>query len=134
MTGPQIRQAGDADAPLVAALVIQAARAEGLEPGAGFMDRFVDAWREYRDQHPAWWAELDRRHAGLLLTDRIRPLPWPGRTGGGELRTQRLFVPADLADSGVDTALRAAAREWATARGMSWLDLPDVDRPTVSDR
>ncbi|OYO02041.1 hypothetical protein [Enemella evansiae] len=126
MTGARIRQASEADAPLVAALVIQAARAEGLEPGQGFMDRFVDAWREYRDQHPAWWAELDNQHAGLLLTARIRPLPWPGRTGGGELRAERLFVPDAYADRGVADALRAAARDWATARGMDWYDLADL--------
>lgn len=123
MIGPRIRQAGAADALLVGALVIQAARAEGLDPGPGFLDRFADTWLEYRDQHPAWWAELDGRHAGLLLTARTRPLPWPGRTGGGVLRAERLFVSADLSQRGIAESLRAAAREWATTRGMDWVDL-----------
>ncbi|WP_460768680.1 hypothetical protein [Mariniluteicoccus flavus] len=120
MSGAVIRQAGAGDALLVAALVIQAARAEGLTPEPGFMDRFADAWGEYRDQHPAWWAELEGRHAGLLLGDRVRPLPWPGRTGGGSLTVARVFVCDGLDGRGVDTSLRAAAREWATTRGMAF--------------
>lgn len=118
MDGVLVRQAGRADALLVAALTLQAAHAEGLVPESGFLDRFAEAWLAARDSHPAWWAEFDGAHAGLLLTAWSRPLPWPGRTPGGVLRTERLFVRADQPCGPVETALRAAAREWATARGV----------------
>ncbi|WP_432558743.1 hypothetical protein [Granulicoccus sp. GXG6511] len=118
MEGVLIRQAGGADALLVAALTLQAARAEGLTPVPGFLDRFADAWLGAREFHPAWWAEADGSHAGLLVTTWFRPLPWPGRTRGGTLRTERLFVRADCPRAPIETALRAAAREWATARGV----------------
>lgn len=121
MTGPRIRAAGVNDALLVAALTLQAARAEGLAPEPGFLDRFADTWREYRDQHPAWWAELDGQHAGLLLAARVRPLPWPGHTGGGSLTVERTFVRPDLTGRGVRESLRAAAREWAATRGLEFV-------------
>ncbi|GAB3625126.1 hypothetical protein GCM10027418_32130 [Mariniluteicoccus endophyticus] len=122
MTEPRIRQAGVDDALLVAALTIQAARAEGLVPEPGFMDLFADCWIEYADQHPVWWAELDGEHAGLLVAARVRPLPWPGQTGGGSVTPERLFVRPGKENRGVEDALRAAAREWATTRGMEFVE------------
>ncbi|HHV21826.1 MAG TPA: GNAT family N-acetyltransferase [Propionibacterium sp.] len=119
MEGVLVRQATREDALLVAALTLQAARAQGLPGEPGFLDRYAEAWLAARDFHPAWWAELDGEHAGLLVTIWFRPLPWPGRArGGGVLRTDRLFVRADQPRVPIETALRAAAREWATARGV----------------
>lgn len=123
MEGVRIRQAGSGDALLVAALMIQAARAAGFVTEPGFMDRFAETWLTYRDAHPAWWAEADGQHAGLLIMTRIRPLPWPGRTGGGSIHLERLFVRPDQPTELIENALRAAAREWAAARGISVVDL-----------
>lgn len=115
--GVVVRQAGRGDALLVAALTLQAARAEGVPPEEGFLDRYADAWLAARDVHPAWFAEAEGEHAGLLVTAWFRPLPWPGRPrGGGVLRTDRLFVRPDLARVPIEEALRAAAREWAKER------------------
>lgn len=114
-----VRQARSGDALLVAALTLQAARAEGAPPESGFLDRYAEAWLAARDQHPAWWAEAAGEHVGLLVTTWFRPLPWPGRArGGGVLRVERLFVRDDLPTEPVSTALRAAAREWARGRGV----------------
>lgn len=122
MEGVLIRQATAADAPLVAALTIQAARAEGLVPEIGFLDRYAEAWLAQREAYPTWWAEADREHVGLLVAHRVRPLPWPGETGAGTVREVRTFVRPAYAESAVANALRAAAREWAAARGAVWLD------------
>lgn len=117
MDGVVVRRAGRVDALLVAALTLQAARAEGLPPEEGFLDRYADAWLVTREIHPTWWAETDGEHAGLLVATWERPLPWPGRApGGGVLRTERLFVRVDLPRVPIETALRAAAREWARER------------------
>lgn len=117
MDGVVIRQAGHGDGLLVAALTLQAARAEGLPPEEGFLDRYADAWLAARDVHPAWWAEAEGEHVGLLVAAWFRPLPWPGRPrGGGVLRLDRLFVRPDRPRVPIETALRAAAREWASAR------------------
>ncbi|MDO5683279.1 MAG: hypothetical protein Q4G46_10680 [Propionibacteriaceae bacterium] len=120
MDGVLIRRAGRADALLVAALTLQAARAEGLEPATGFLDRFAEAWLGAYEFHPAWWAEAEGQHAGILVATWFRPLPWPGRPSGGTLRTERLFVRTDQPGVRlIETALRAAAREWATARSVA---------------
>jgi hypothetical protein len=119
----RIRQAGPGDALLIAALTIQAARAEGLIPDKGFLDRYAETWLENRATHPAWWAEAGGEHAGLLIATRTRPLPWPGRTGGGSVHLERLFVRADQPIDRVANALRAAAREWAAARGITEVEL-----------
>lgn len=105
---------------MVAALTLQAARAEGLPPEPGFLDRYAAAWLTARDLHPTWWAESGREHVGLLVGVWFRPLPWPGRApGGGVLRIERLFVRAGLHVDAVGTALRAAARVWAQGRGVA---------------
>lgn len=119
MTGVVIRQAGRTDAPLVAALVLQAARAEGLKPQPGFFDQYAQAWLASRDHHPAWWAESGGEHAGVLVGVRTFPLPWPGRTPGGTLRKERLFVRADQPVDAIAAALRTAAKEWAAARAIT---------------
>ncbi|MDO5500176.1 MAG: hypothetical protein Q4F67_10925 [Propionibacteriaceae bacterium] len=120
MEGVLVRQATRDDALLVAALILQAARADGLPGEPGFLDRYAQAWLAAPDLHPAWWAELFGEHAGVLVTVWFRPLPWPGRPrGGGVLRTDRLFVRPDQPRVPIEAALRAAAREWATARGVA---------------
>lgn len=117
--GVVVRQAGRGDALLVAALTLQAARAEGVPPEEGFLDRYAEAWLAARDVHPAWFAEAVGEHAGLLVTAWFRPLPWPGRPrGGGVLRLERLFVRPDRPQAPIETALRAAAREWARQRDV----------------
>lgn len=119
MDGVVIRQAGSGDALLVAALTLQAARAAGLPPEQGFLDRFADAWLAARDLHPTWWAEAEGEHVGLLVTSWFRPLPWPGSTrGGGVLRTERMFVRPGVPPASIETALRATAREWGRGRGV----------------
>lgn len=124
MSGVVVHQAGRGDALLVAALTLQAARAEGLPPEEGFLDRYANAWLAARDVHPAWWAEADGEHAGLLVTAWFRPLPWPGQPrGGGVLRLERLFVRPDRPGVPIETALRAAAQDWATARGVAEIPL-----------
>lgn len=123
MDGVRIRQAGASDALLVAALTIQAARAVGVTPESDFMDRYAESWLANRTDHPAWWAEADGQHVGLLVATRVRPLPWPGRAGGGSLHLERLFVRSDQPTDPVASALRAAAREWAAARGTDQIDL-----------
>lgn len=119
MDGIRIRQAGPGDALLVAALIIQAARAEGLAPESGFLDQYAEAWLQNRATHPAWIAEAGGEHAGLLVVTRIRPLPWPGRAGGGSIRVERLFVRADQPGAPIAAALRSAAREWAREHGVT---------------
>lgn len=118
MPGILIRRAGGSDGLLVAALTIQAARAEGLVSEPGFLDRYAEAWLAQREAYPTWWAELDREHVGLLVGARTRPLPWPGREDAGSLREVRLFVRPGYAFDPVAGALRAAAREWAAAHGI----------------
>lgn len=119
MEGVLIRQAGPSDGLLVAALTIQAARAAGQSPEAGFLDRYAEAWLAQRDAYPTWWAEFDRQHAGFLVAHRVRPLPWPGSSeDAGTLRFERVFVRPEYAGSAVADALHAAAREWAAARGI----------------
>lgn len=118
---PVIRRAAETDALLVAALMIQAARAEGAPTEPGFMDRFADFWRQHRDDFPAWWAELEGRHAGLIVTSCNHPLPWPGRSDTPVVRLERLFVVADLAGHGLEESLSEAARQWAAGRGAEWV-------------
>lgn len=118
MDGVVIRQAGRADAPLVAALAIQAARVDGLLPEPGFFDRYARAWLASREHHPVWWAESRGQHAGLLVATRTFALPWPERTLGGSLRLERVFVREDQPAGAVTRALRSAAREWAAARAI----------------
>lgn len=123
MDGVRIRQAGPGDALLVAALTIQSARAEGLAPEPGFLDRYAEGWLQHRATHPAWLAEAGGQHAGLLVVTRVRSLPWPGRATRGRLWLERIFVRADQPRDVVANALRAAAREWAAARGVTMVDL-----------
>lgn len=123
MDGVVIRQAGRTDAPLVAALAIQAARADGIVPEPGFFDRYARAWLASRDHHPAWWAEAGGQHAGLLVATRTFALPWPERPPGGSLRVERVFVRDDQPVDAITTALHAAAREWAAARGIRDIQL-----------
>ena len=115
----RIRQAGPGDALLVAALTLQAALAEGLVPEPGFLDRYAEAWLANRGAHPAWFAECGGEHAGVLMVTWIRPLPWPGRTGGGSVHLERLFVRADQPGGKVMNALRAAVREWMREREVT---------------
>lgn len=122
MDGVRIRQAGPGDALLVAALTIQAARAEGLAPDPGFLDRYAAAWLQDRAVHPAWFAEASGEHAGLLVVTRVRSLPWPGRTENGWLHLERLFVRTDHPRDPIANALCAAAHEWAAARGFTGLE------------
>ena len=118
---PRFRAAREGEALLVAALTIQAARAQGRTVPDGFMDRFADSWREHHRQHPTWLCEMDGEHAGYLLAARIRHLPFPGQTTIGELHEQRLFVRPDFVDRGVAPGLRAAAAAWAASRGVVWV-------------
>lgn len=119
--GATFRPASADEALLVAALTIQAARAADLSVPAGFMDRFADTWRSRPGHHPVWICECDGEHAGFLQTTRTRALPWPGRSGGGELREERLFVRADFSGRGLESGLREAAANWAASRGVTWL-------------
>lgn len=121
MDGVRIRQAGATDALLVAALTIQAARAQGLTPEPGFLDRYAEAWLENRAAHPAWLAEADGEHAGLLVVTRVRSLPWPERAENGWLHLERLFVRAGQPREAIANALRAAADAWAAARSVTEL-------------
>lgn len=121
MDGVRIRQAGSIDALLVAALTIQAARAEGLTPEQGFLDRYAEEWLENRAGHPAWLAEAGGEHVGLLVATRVRSLPWPGRTESGWLHLERLFVRAGQSREPIANALRAAAHAWAAERGITEL-------------
>ncbi len=121
MAPPRYRSARTEDALLVAALTIQAAKAADLRTPPGFMDRFADSWRALEGQHPVWICEYDGQHAGYLQCARIRPLPWPGVTGGGELREERLFVREEYRDAQLHEGLRAAAAAWAASRGVRWV-------------
>lgn len=127
-----IKQAAAADALLVSALTIQAARAAGCHPERGFMDRFAESWVEYRDQHPTWFAEHNQVHAALLRAGRLRPLPWPGRSGGGSLQIELLFVREDLTGQGIERALIEAMCAWAAARGLREI-VADQHMVTVPD-
>lgn len=122
MNEPRIRRAGRADALLVAALTIQAARAQGLTPEPGFMDRHAEAWLDQFDQHPTWWVEFEGQHAGLLVAIRSCPLPWPGRETAGVLRVERVFVRPDLAGRGLEESLKVASQIWAAERRLEWVD------------
>lgn len=121
---PRYRSARPEDALLVAALTLQSARAQDLRIPPGFLDRFAESWLDIAKQHPVWICEADGEHAGYLQCARIRPLPWPGVTGGGELREERLFVRADFTGRHLEEGLRAAAAAWAASRGVRWVPGP----------
>ena len=121
MAPPRYRSARRDESLLVAALTMQAARAEGRTIPEKFMDRFAETWLALDGQHPVWICEFDGEHVGFLQAARIRPLPWPGVSGGGELREERLFVHAEHAAQGFDVGLRAAAAAWAASRGVRWV-------------
>ncbi|WP_051215056.1 GNAT family N-acetyltransferase [Granulicoccus phenolivorans] len=119
MTKPVIKLAAPADALLVAALTLQAARDQNAPHEPRFLDRFADEWKLRRDQSPIWFAEYAGRHAGIVHGSRVRALPWPGREDSSALIVQLLFVPSESRDQGIEAALLAGVRDWARRRSIT---------------
>jgi GNAT superfamily N-acetyltransferase len=114
----RIRLAGADDALVVAALTLQCALHRGATPERGFLDRFARAWAAQVTQRPAWIAEVGQEHAGYLLALAVRPLPWPGRAGGGgTVHVDTFFVRPGHRGVGVGEQLLRAAVGWARAEG-----------------
>ncbi|MDQ2755390.1 MAG: GNAT family N-acetyltransferase [Actinomycetota bacterium] len=123
MGSVRVRRAKADDALVVAALRLQAARAAGAGAEPGFLDRFAAAWDP--DEHPTWVAECDGVHVGLLLTQVVRDLPWPGLAPGQSLHVTTLHtvaagVPVEV-EAEVAPALTTAMRDWARGRGLAVL-------------
>ena len=117
MGSVQVRRARADDALVVAALRLQAARAAGAGPEPGYLDRFAAAWDP--DDHPTWVAECDGAHAGLLVTQVVRDLPWPGLAPGQSLHVATLHTGLAGREAEVAQALTGAMRGWARSRGLA---------------
>ncbi|MCU1536900.1 MAG: GCN5-related N-acetyltransferase [Humibacillus sp.] len=124
-----IRRAGPDDALVVAALHLQFARGLGMPSEPGYLDRFVDAWLASRSDRPTWLAESRGEHAGLLETQRLRPLPWPGRPDVSWLHVGGLFVAPTCRDRGVGRALTEAMITWARTSDVRGIRVNAPDDP-----
>lgn len=123
MADVTIRRAGAADALIVAALHLQFALELGMPSEPGYLDRFADTWLAERPDRPTWIAESRGAHAGLLVTRRIRPLPWPGRPEVSWLYLSTLFVAHDHRQRGVGQALVEGMADWARSTDIAWIRL-----------
>ncbi|MGC5584864.1 hypothetical protein ACQE98_12655 [Ornithinimicrobium sp. W1679] len=76
----RVRPVPDDEALLLGALHLQSLRRDGVEPDPGppsHVQAFAAAWRSRSADLPAWVAECDGQHVGLVLC-RVPPLPLLG--------------------------------------------------------
>lgn len=121
----RIVKAGPQDAFVVAALTLQAAIAIDGAREEGFLDRAAEHWLRHHEQLPAWFAEHEGAHAGLLQATLPPETAWPGQAPGtrGRLWVTLLHVRADHRRRGVGAALLAACEGWATGAGVGVIRL-----------
>lgn len=124
-----IRHAGAEDAFIVAALRLQTARDLGMPPEHGYLDRVADAWLARLEDRPTWVAEHEGDHAGILETQRVRRLPWPGRPDASWLHLDALFVRPSHRGAGVGRALVEAMVGWARETDVSCVRLDAPEEP-----
>ncbi|MEO3936512.1 GNAT family N-acetyltransferase [Dermatophilaceae bacterium Soc4.6] len=117
MGSVRVRRAQADDALVVGALRLQAARCAEAGPEPGFLDRFSAAWDP--DDHPTWVADRDGAHVGVLVTQVVRDLPWPGLAPGQSLHVATLHTADGGAGAGVADALTAVMHDWARSRGLA---------------
>lgn len=128
-----VRPAEPDDAFVVAALLLQFARLQGMPPEPGYLDRFVDAWLGDREERPTWIAQSRAEHAGLLTTRLVRELPLPGRTDDRLLELEALFAAPSHDPAQVKVALIQTLVEWAFGAGVTRLRaiVADDDEQTL---
>lgn len=113
------------DALVVAALSLQASIAMDGVREDGYLARAAEHWLAHHPYLPAWFAEHDGEHAGLLQAAYPPETTKPGQPPGsrGRLWVHLLFVHADHRRQGVGAALLAACEDWAKGVGVSVIRL-----------
>lgn len=124
--GVTVREAVPADAFGVGALQIQDEREQGYSVPPGFLDTFADAWIRDRGRR-TWIAEDERgRPLGVLHGTRVQRLPSAHRPADAWFHVSLLFVTPDARGYGIGELLVRALLDWATADGVSRVQLNAV--------
>ena len=127
MSSVEIVRAEAEHAFQLAALVLQADRADGTPGRTGFIDEYADAWLADREHRPAWLAtQSDGAPAGLISTALVRKLPSLRRAATSWMHVSLLYVVPELRGEGLGERLLRRMIVWGEGNGVERFQLNAV--------